>query len=133
MESCILVSNKGKNRCVLKFDQVGFRNGTPRQSLLVPESRAILQLSSQVPAETLDGLEDFSHVWLVFVFHLNTNLHSGLYSGRGFKAKVQVPRLNGVKKGVFATRTPHRFNNIGLSLAKIIKVKSFNRPPITLL
>lgn len=66
-------------------------------------------------------LNEFSHLWLIFEFHKNTNLHTRL-SGKNFKAKIQVPRLNGKKIGVFATRSPHRFNNIGLSVAQILEV-----------
>lgn len=40
----------------------------------------------------------------------------------GFKVKISPPRLNGKKKSVFATRSPHRYNNIGLSLSKIDKI-----------
>lgn len=60
------------------------------------------------------------------MFHKNTDLHQSLSSksnsksgNRGFKTKVAVPRLNGRKLGVFATRSPHRPAPIGLSVAKI--------------
>lgn len=49
-----------------------FRNGTPRQPLLVPSARAKLTLFAHVPSSCLDGLERFSHCWLIFVFNLNT-------------------------------------------------------------
>lgn len=48
---------------------------------------------------------------IVFYFHANQNTH--------VKAKVAPPRLNGVRTGVFATRSPHRPTPIGLSLVKI--------------
>lgn len=45
-----------------------------RQGVLVPSARAVLQFVSQVqPQYTLDGLAEFSHVWIIFVFHQNTN------------------------------------------------------------
>lgn len=69
---------------------------------------------NHVNADSLDGLEEFSHIWLIFVFHKST--HSKL------KSKVKPPRLNGEKKGIFATRTPHRYNPVGLSLCKIVKI-----------
>ena len=47
--------------------------GTPRQGLLVPSSRCTLKLTTNMSGESLDGLEEFSHVWLTFKFHLNTN------------------------------------------------------------
>ena len=53
---------------------------------------------------------------LMFVFHKN--------GGESFtKAKVKPPRLNGAKVGLFATRSPHRPNPIGLTLAKLDKVE----------
>jgi tRNA (Thr-GGU) A37 N-methylase len=47
--------------------------GTPRQGALVPASRATLILASNMSPESLDGLDEFSHIWLTFKFHLNTN------------------------------------------------------------
>jgi tRNA-Thr(GGU) m(6)t(6)A37 methyltransferase TsaA len=77
----------------------------------------------------MEGLDQFSHVWVVWVFHHNTNAIKTALSRCDqekpqavrpyFKAKVRPPRLNGRKVGVFATRSPHRPNPIGLSLAKI--------------
>ena len=48
-------------------------------------------------------------MWLLFVFDRNRG---------GTKSKVSPPRLDGVKTGLFATRTPHRPNNLGLSLVR---------------
>ena len=100
------------------------RNGTPRQALLVPEARARLVFYKDIPHISYTDLKGFSHLWIIYVFHENTNLHKRL-GGKGFKAKVQMPRLNGKRIGVFATRTPHRFNNIGLSIARILHVSVF--------
>ncbi|XP_073044221.1 uncharacterized protein [Primulina eburnea] len=98
------------------------RNGTPRQPLLVPLARATLIFdSTRVPQASLEGLEGYSHCWLIYVFHLNTNLDK-LWkkpSQSKFKAKVRVPRLEGEKIGVFATRSPHRPCPIGLTVAKV--------------
>ncbi|ONK81943.1 tRNA (adenine(37)-N6)-methyltransferase [Asparagus officinalis] len=101
------------------------RNGTPRQPLLVPLSRACLVLDpSRVPAEALEGLSGYSHCWILYVFHLNTNLEKYWKqpSRSKFKAKVRVPRLKGGKMGVFATRSPHRPCPIGLTVAKVLAV-----------
>ncbi|EFJ24236.1 hypothetical protein SELMODRAFT_271086 [Selaginella moellendorffii] len=101
------------------------RNGTPRQPLLVTLAKSRLVLSSGVPAAALDGIEQYSHCWLIYVFHENTDLHNlwELSSHRDFKAKVRVPRLNGAKLGVFATRTPHRPCPIGLTVAKVERLE----------
>jgi tRNA (Thr-GGU) A37 N-methylase len=69
------------------------RNGTPRQPLLVPLARACLVFdSARVPPASLEGLVEYSHCWIIYVFHLNTDLvklwkHP---SRSKFKAKVTV-------------------------------------------
>ncbi|XP_036034544.1 tRNA (adenine(37)-N6)-methyltransferase isoform X1 [Onychomys torridus] len=94
------------------------KNGTPRQPSICSHSRACLKIRKSIfnnPEHSLMGLEQFSHVWILFVFHKNGHLN--------YKAKVQPPRLNGAKTGVFSTRSPHRPNAIGLTLAKLEKVE----------
>ncbi|XP_013368677.1 PREDICTED: nef-associated protein 1 isoform X2 [Chinchilla lanigera] len=94
------------------------KNGTPRQPSICSYSRACLRIRKSIfnnPEHSLMGLEQFSHVWILFVFHKNGHL--------SYKAKVQPPRLNGAKIGVFSTRSPHRPNAIGLTLAKLEKVE----------
>ena len=90
------------------------RYGTPRQPNLATHSRAKLSVDAAVKADCLDGLHLYSHVWLIFIFHRNTNtrVHS----------KVAPPRLNGARIGLFATRTPHRPNPIGLSLCRLERI-----------
>eukprot|EP01024_Parvocaulis_polyphysoides_P046999 TRINITY_DN44535_c0_g1_i1.p1 TRINITY_DN44535_c0_g1~~TRINITY_DN44535_c0_g1_i1.p1 ORF type:complete len:347 (+),score=42.15 TRINITY_DN44535_c0_g1_i1:15-1055(+) len=101
----------------------GGRNGTPRQPSLVPLAFGTLKLHKKIPSCTLDGLSQFSHCWLIYLFHKNTNLHKNLNDvGYTFKSKIKVPRLQGEKLGVFSTRSPHRPNPIGLSLVKILKI-----------
>ncbi|KAG8595177.1 hypothetical protein GDO81_001441 [Engystomops pustulosus] len=94
------------------------KNGTPRQPSICSLSRGRLKISKKVfnnPTHSLVGLHQFSHVWILFIFHKNGHLSC--------KAKVQPPRLNGAKTGVFSTRSPHRPNAIGLTLAKLDKVE----------
>ncbi|XWS27300.1 hypothetical protein CRYUN_Cryun26dG0102900 [Craigia yunnanensis] len=102
------------------------RNGTPRQPLLVPLARACLVFdSARAPPASLEGLEEYSHCWIIYVFHLNTDLEK-LWkhpSKSKFKAKVRVPRLKGGRMGVFATRSPHRPCPIGLTVAKVEAVQ----------
>lgn len=90
--------------------------GTPRQSGLVSEARAFIKINKELqPEESLEGLEGFSHLWVLFWFHKN--------SSDRFHAKVHPPRMLGEKIGVFATRSPHRPNPIGLSLVKIESIE----------
>lgn len=91
--------------------------GTPRQPGLVKTSWAKIQIDKKwQPEAALEGLNGFSHLWVVFCFHLNK-------SDR-YHAKVHPPRMGGKPMGVFATRSPHRPNPIGLSLVKIEKITS---------
>ena len=57
-------------------------------------------------------------MWVIFVFHV------GLSEYNTQKTKIKPPKLDGDKMGVFATRSPHRYNPIGLSIAKVEKVES---------
>ena len=93
------------------------KNGTPRQPSISSVSKGSLTIQKSIfnnPDHSIEGLAAFSHVWLLFVFHLNKD--------KSVKAKVKPPRLNGSKSGVFSTRSPHRPNPIGLTLAKLTKV-----------
>ncbi|MCX5793309.1 MAG: tRNA (N6-threonylcarbamoyladenosine(37)-N6)-methyltransferase TrmO [Elusimicrobia bacterium] len=90
--------------------------GTPRQPRLVPGAPARLRVAPEFcPAHSLSGLAQFSHVWVLSWLHLATN--------KTFHPKIHPPRLKGGKIGVFASRSPHRPNPIGLSLAKLEKVE----------
>jgi len=87
--------------------------GIPRQPLLVPEAKARLELLSPYDrVEALAGLEDFSHIWLTFVFHQAMRDQ--------WQPQVRPPRLGGNRRvGVFASRSPFRPNPIGLSVVAL--------------
>ncbi|XP_029950664.1 tRNA (adenine(37)-N6)-methyltransferase isoform X2 [Salarias fasciatus] len=94
------------------------KNGTPRQPTICGPSRAELQIRQSVfnnPDHALVGLEQYSHVWIIFLFHKNGHL--------SYKAKVKPPRLNGQRVGVYSTRSPHRPNALGLTLARLDKIE----------
>lgn len=65
--------------------------------------------------QALEGLAGFSHVWLLFEFHLNTNTK--------VRPKVHAPRLLGGTVGLYASRAPHRPLPIGLSCARLEAVQ----------
>ncbi|CAH0493964.1 unnamed protein product [Peronospora farinosa] len=94
------------------------RRGTPRQGGLVKNSRARITFKTSISPASLECLEQFSHLWVLFVFHENTNLAKGAAKST-FPAKIAPPRLAGKKVGLFSTRTPHRPNSVGLSVVKI--------------
>lgn len=87
--------------------------GVPRQSGLVGslESTLVFQPPFRAP-EALRGLEDFSHLWLVWVFHRSVR--------ESWSPTVRPPRLGGnARMGVFATRSPFRPNPIALSCVRL--------------
>jgi len=95
--------------------------GTPRQGLLAQDARGRIELAKLGNSSTRDsvsGLEDFSYIWVLFTFHLNTQ------STRArIKSKISPPALGGKKVGVFCTRSPHRYNPIGITLCKLDRVE----------
>lgn len=86
--------------------------GIPRQPGLAPaaDARLILVPPYNDPL-TVRGLDDFSHLWVTFIFHQSPERWTPL---------VRPPRLGGNRKvGVFASRSTHRPNRLGLSLVKL--------------
>ena len=95
--------------------------GLPRQSGLVPElvSTIVFEPEFRV-AEALRGIEDYSHLWLIWEFH--QAIREG--EKQEWKATVRPPRLGGnTRMGVFATRSPFRPNPIGLTVVKLLAVE----------
>jgi tRNA-Thr(GGU) m(6)t(6)A37 methyltransferase TsaA len=88
------------------------RADAPRQAIVSQDLGSILLDGVEHPEDALAGLETFSHLWVVYVFHLNEPSH---------KPKVRPPRSD-EKKGVFATRSPHRPNPIGLYVVELIRI-----------
>lgn len=87
--------------------------GIPRQPGLASEARATLEMLPPYDRDVaLRGIEQFSHVWVVFVFHATMR--------DAWKPTVRPPRLGGNQRlGVFATRSTFRPNPIGLSVVAL--------------
>ena len=90
----------------------------PRQPQLAPAARGVLELLPPFnTGEAVEGLEQVSHVWLLFLFHQALEEKPRL--------KVRPPRLGGNQSiGVFASRATHRPNGIGQSVVKLDKVET---------
>ena len=91
--------------------------GIPRQSGIIEELRAeiIFEKEFRDPNCFL-GLEEFSHIWILWVFSGNEKA--------GWSPTVIPPRLGGrVHKGVFATRSPFRPNPVGLSCVRLESIE----------
>lgn len=99
----------------------GEKFGVPRQSGIVDEAWGKLIFEPEFRnADALRGLEGFSHLWLVFVFHQATR--------SDWKPTVRPPRLGGNERvGVFASRSPFRPNPIGLSVVRLDNI-DFDHP-----
>lgn len=92
--------------------------GIPRQSGLSGDMRSFIVFEPQFRArEALRGIEQFSHLWLIWRFSETPE--------KVFSPTVRPPRLGGNKRiGVFATRSPFRPNSLGLSSVRLIGVVS---------
>jgi tRNA-Thr(GGU) m(6)t(6)A37 methyltransferase TsaA len=85
----------------------------PRQPPAARGTPGRIELVSGMGLEhAVEDLAAWDHIWVVFLFHLN----------RGWKPKVLPPRSS-VKRGVLATRSPHRPNPIGISVVRLVRVE----------
>ena len=100
------------------FYRGGFEQkfGIPRQAGLVPEIIGRVEFHGEFAvADALRGIEDFSHLWIIWQF--SKNIRST------WSPLVRPPRLGGNEHmGVFATRSPFRPNGLGLSCVRLLEV-----------
>ncbi len=91
--------------------------GIPRQSGLVDSLRSTIVFEPEFRnPDALRGIEDFSHLWIIWQFSEAVR--------QGWSPTVRPPRLGGnTRMGVFATRSPFRPNNLGLSSVKLLGVE----------
>ena len=110
-----------------QFEQVGVihscyrqKFGIPRQPGIVTAAEAELELLPPYNQENLvRGLEGFSHIWVHFIFHETMD--------EGWRPTIRPPRLGGRQRmGVFATRSTHRPNPMGVSVVELKGIKSGN-------
>ncbi|CAN5950684.1 unnamed protein product [Sphagnum jensenii] len=90
--------------------------GVPRQSLQLPSAVGVIKLNPDPQyRDALRHLEGFSHLWIVFLFHEHLE--------QTWRPLITPPRVDAPGKiGVFASRSPHRPNPIGLSAVKLEKI-----------
>jgi tRNA-Thr(GGU) m(6)t(6)A37 methyltransferase TsaA len=93
----------------------------PRQPGLVSAAKGSISLIDNANnEELLRGIEQFSHLWVLFIFHGTAQ--------QGWKPLVRPPRLGGNKKlGVLATRSTFRPNPIGMSVVKLENIEQQNK------
>ena len=91
--------------------------GIPRQSGLVEEleSTIVFEPEFRIP-DALRGIEGYSHLWIIWQFSQAVR--------QEWSPTVRPPRLGGnTRMGVFATRSPFRPNNLGLSCVKLLGIE----------
>lgn len=104
-----------------RFEPIGFvksGGGTypqeaPRQAAFASNEGVIELLPGRNFEQALEDLAGFERIWLVFVFDRNRN----------WKPKVLPPDGSSRKRGVFATRSPHRPNPVGLSAVELLRIE----------
>ena len=100
--------------------------GIPRQSGLADIVSEIVFEKEFRDVNAVRGLEDFSHIWLLWGFSDNREPE-----GNSFRPTVRPPRLGGNERvGVFATRSPFRPNPIGLSSVRLESIKMTDDGPV---
>ena len=99
--------------------------GIPRQSGLIEELKGRIVFEKEYrSADAVRGLQDFSHIWLIWQF-------SEAVRDKGWSATVRPPLLGGnTRMGVFATRSPFRPNPIGLSCVKLERIEFTEEGPV---
>lgn len=103
------------------FNDLDTKFGVPRQSGVVSSLRGRIVFEKEYRVrEAFRGLDEFSHIWLLWDF---SEAHKEKWS-----PTVRPPRLGGNQRmGVFATRSPFRPNNIGLSSVRLLAI-DYNDP-----
>ncbi len=105
---------------------IGYMHSSYKEKFGIPRQPNLVQVESYIEMSApyndvlaFEGIEAFSHLWLVWQFHDNKNPEK-----TQFRPQVRPPRLGGNKKiGVFATRSMYRPSPIGLSVVRLKCVK----------
>ena len=109
---------------------IGYMHSSYKEKFGIPRQPNLVQVESYIEMSVpynhvlaFEGIEAFSHLWLVWQFHDNKNPEN-----TQFRPQVRPPRLGGNKKiGVFATRSMYRPSPIGLSVVRLKCVKKEGR------
>ena len=115
----------------LKVPIIGYMNSPYREKFGIPRQPNLVQVESYIemvePYNDLlafEGIDEFSHLWLIWQFHDNKNQQDS----HKFRPQVRPPRLGGNKKiGVFATRSMYRPAPMGLSVVQLKEVKKVGK------
>ena len=115
----------------LNLPIIGYMNSPYREKFGIPRQPNLVQVESYIEMEVpfndplaFEGIEEFSHLWLIWQFHDNKNQQTN----DKFRPQVRPPRLGGNQKiGVFATRSMYRPAPIGLSVVQFKKIQKVGK------
>jgi len=107
------------------FTPIGVVRSPYQEKFAIPRQPGLAMVDATIELTPLyadpaavEGLEQFSHLWVIFVFHAVDAQRLGEW-----RPQVRPPRLGGNEKlGVFATRSTHRPNPIGLSVVELLRI-----------
>ncbi len=107
------------------FTPIGVVRSPYQEKFAIPRQPGLAKVDATIELTPLyadpaavEGLEQFSHLWVIFVFHAVEAQRIGEW-----RPQVRPPRLGGNEKlGVFATRSTHRPNPIGLSVVELLRI-----------
>ncbi|MBR1426241.1 MAG: tRNA (N6-threonylcarbamoyladenosine(37)-N6)-methyltransferase TrmO [Paludibacteraceae bacterium] len=124
------------NLSVIARARNGFSSkfGVPRQvsSSSSLETRIVFEPAFRV-REALRGIEECSHLWLIWGFDQVPQPAEEGFGAQGWSPTVRPPRLGGNKRvGVFATRSPYRPNRLGLTSVRLLRVEETAREGLVL-
>ena len=109
---------------VFQFEQIGIIRSPYKEKFAVPRQPGLVKscggelhlIAPYNQAEAVRGLEAFSHLWVLFIFHQTME--------GGWRPTVRPPRLGGnARMGVFATRSTFRPNPVGMSLVELKDIR----------
>ena len=114
---------------------IGYMNSPYREKFGIPRQPNLVEIESYIEMSepyndvlAFEGIEEFSHLWLLWQFHENKNSDNSLNQMFKFRSQVRPPRLGGNQKiGVFATRSMYRPAPIGLSVVRFKRVEKIGK------
>ena len=100
--------------------------GIPRQPRLVRSLKSEIVFDKEFNnPDAVRGLEEFSHIWLIWGFS-DTKIDMSV-ERPAWRPTVRPPRLGGnIRMGVFAKRSPYRPNSLGMSAVKLVEIRNEN-------
>ena len=114
---------------------IGYMHSPYHEKFGIPRQPNLVEVESYIEIEGIyndisafEGIEGFSHLWLLWQFHENKNNAKSLNQMPKFRPQVRPPRLGGNQKmGVFATRSMYRPSPIGLSVVRFLRIEQIGK------